>query len=432
MDNEDLDFSTYFAGFKRDKYKIYLCAIFFGLAALAFTYFVPPVYESSIVYIFPIKDSENAGGLGAVLGGGSSGSGPAMLIVKGLIEAKSTPEFVADHLPANLKSQVPEKDIEKSIKVVYDEDAAQLEIDTFWPKSKEISFELLQLVEMAMEHYNKGSYISIANQKAEMLASAVKDRDKELKKAENDVLVFQKKAKTVSDPANPFNTQYVSKLKDAQYQLDNIEHQIDITQSEVARMAGKALDMPTAIPQQEQWRNQLTAQEYVLSQLEVTDGPNAPAVVKQKADIEITKKNLVDAVQKYLNSVNLKVDSNLASLEANRLILTWQVDYLGTLAKAAPAEAVKLQNLVQEVLAREDALKNARMNYEQARLDADSTPVKWSVLVPGYIQDKPTNKKYGLYPLLGVVLGVAIGWIWSGRKQYVLLKKEVRTHSSSA
>lgn len=424
MNNEDLDFSAYLAGFKRDKFKIYLWAILFGGAALLFTILVPPLRQASIVYLFPVQEqSAAAQALGALVGGGPGSQDP-LLIVKGVVESRATTDYILHHLPPDLKGKMKRDQVEKAITVKYDDDKQQVEIDAYWFNNVDTAFTLLNLANDALNHYNKSAYFSVAAQKLQMLSKALAQKEKELKDEEKLVSDFQKHAKTVPDPTNPLSAgQYITKEKEAQFELDNVNHEIDIAQGEASKMASKALDMPTAIPQQQAWRTQLTMQQYQLAQLEVQSGPAAPAVVALKADIEVTKKNLLKEVQKYLESVNIKVDSNMAQLESNRLILEWQVDFLKTLSSAAPGEAIKFQDLLTEAMARADALKVTRMEYEQAKLDAEVSPVKWTVLVPAYKEDKPANKKYGLYTTLGVLIGLLFGWGFSARKEFVRLKR---------
>ncbi len=424
MNNEDLDFSAYLAGFKRDRWLIYLSALLVGTVVCVVTYILPTLWQSSVVFLFPVQEqSAAAQALGALVGGGGGGAQDPLLIVKGVVESRATTNYILQHLPPDLQGKVKRDVLEKSISVKYDDDKQQLEIDAFWT-SKKASLELLNLANEALKNFNQHAYFSVADQKLAMLGKALDEKDRDLKTEEKLVSDFQKHAKTVPDPTNPLSAgQYITKAKEAEYELDNVQQEIDIAQGEASKMAAKALDMPTAIPQQQAWRSQLTMQEYQLAQLEVQSGPSAPQVVALKADIEVTKKNLLKEVQKYLDSVNIKVDANMAQLEANRLILKWQVDFLKTLSSAAPGEAIKFQDLLTEAMARADALKATRMEYEQAKLDAEVSPVKWSTLVEPYTDDKPANKKYGLFGTLGVLVGLLLGWALSARKQYKLLKK---------
>jgi uncharacterized protein involved in exopolysaccharide biosynthesis len=145
-------------------------------------------------------------------------------------------------------------------------------------------------------------------------------------------------------------------------------------------------------------------------------------VVAKQKEINVTKSQLQSQIAKELTSINEKLDPNMASLEAKRLLLQYQHDLLLKMSNIAPKEAVDFQRLVREALAQADLYKDIRGRYETARIQAQVERAKWSVLAEPYILEGATNKTFVRNILLGVLLGLLATSLLLYRKQVLRLR----------
>ena len=163
------------------------------------------------------------------------------------------------------------------------------------------------------------------------------------------------------------------------------------------------------IPNTKPFRYKLIQLQYNLDVAQTTLGPLAPKVVALKREIDVTRQTLNEEISRYLQSVDVNLDANIATLEATRLTTKYQLDIASELAESAPREAVELARLAREVVILGDVSTNLRSKWEEAKIAADVDQVKWSVLEGPFIEDVPTNKHFVRNTAIGAIIGFLIG-----------------------
>jgi uncharacterized protein involved in exopolysaccharide biosynthesis len=159
------------------------------------------------------------------------------------------------------------------------------------------------------------------------------------------------------------------------------------------------------------WQRKLTDIEYKLRVARTTFAEEHPEVVRLKRVEKETQEQFQSDVKKYMSSVNKNVDPTIATLEAKRMLLEYQVSQARKLAKVAPEEGMQLARYVAEVLTLRKVSTTLRGQYEQAKLEAEISKVRWNVLDPPYIERKPVNKRYRVPVLTGAAAAFTISMI---------------------
>ena len=208
-----------------------------------------------------------------------------------------------------------------------------------------------------------------------------------------------------------------------------IGQQIKVALASAQKMSKVGLQLPTAIPNQERLREQLVSQQYQLDTKMTQLGANNADVRNLQAQIDVTKQLIEKEVANYVSAANQGIDPQLAQLFGQQVILKFQNDYLDSLAKAAPKEALDASRIFREIAMQEDAIKFIREKLEESKVNGLVNPTQWSVLVPTYTEDKPANKRFGLFGGLGAFVGYCIGCFLAIRKD---LKVRRRAESEKA
>lgn len=252
---------------------------------------------------------------------------------------------------------------------------------------------------------------SIGTKQADAMKKEVDKKEKEVIAAEEALLKFQKTLKTISDPTDPKSVSiYLETLQRLEVELGGVKEQLKIVRAQLAS-ATSDLKVPSAIPPVLAWQKKLSDIEYKLRVARTTFAEEHPEVVRLKRVEKETQEQFQSDVKKYMSSVNKNVDPTIATLEAKRMLLEYQVSQARKLAKVAPEEGLQLARYVTEVLTLRKVSTTLRGQYEQAKLEAEISKVRWNVLDPPYIERKPVNKRYRVPVLTGAVAAFTLSMI---------------------
>lgn len=389
----------------RGWFKIGLASIVGAGLAVGYTYVIKPVHGASTVLLMPIQEATAFNPLAAF-----AGVTDPIEILKGIVESRAAREYVAK------RTNLSKREIEEMVSVTPRKAQNQMAITTE-SENRDLALKVTKYSLEALSTLSATTNISLAQRQADLTEKAVDEKQKELQQAEDELIAFQKGTVTVPDPLTPFTgSAYMQRFRDVSMELKKVEQQLSVARKEAARRAEPAAEIPSGLPESERWRTRLVELEYQLRLAENQYGPQAPQVVKLKKDIDVTREQLQQAVQDYMASIRANIDPGIAQLEAQRLLLQWQKDYLDRMADAAPDEAVKFQRLLREVTSRTEVLKLVRARYENAKLDAEVDRVRWSVLVAPYLEEQPVNKKYVRNAAIGWFLAVLLSTFVIGRR----------------
>jgi uncharacterized protein involved in exopolysaccharide biosynthesis len=397
MDREELDLAPYIRAVLRRPWTLFICMLICGLLAAGLTYILKPTWRATAVLLMPM-DSGSSNPLASLV----KGDADPLQMLKGILESKASLDYLSE------RTGLMDRDVEKMMAVQMKKDENQL-IVSFSDKNQDRALAMTQDALQGLAAITAKANMSQADRQAQLLEDSLVQKNKELKAAEDRLLFATQHSQTYPDPTHPFNTDYLQKKKEAEYELGKVNQQIDVALNEARRLGRDAMSLPTAIPGQEQLRQNLIRQQYELDTNLTQLGPTNPKVRSLQGQIEVTKRLIRSEVAKYLKAAQGKVDPALAQLEGERLLLQWQNDYLAALSAAAPVEGLTAARMFREVDAQQDAVKLYREKFEEAKLQAAVDPTHYSLLVPPYIEDRPTNKRFGTYSAIGAGLGLLFG-----------------------
>ncbi|MFN3728935.1 MAG: GumC family protein [Fimbriimonadaceae bacterium] len=406
MDSKPVDLSVYLNHVWRDKFKVAMVGVVFAVIALLYTFFIPAEYRSVSVLLLPPSQGGSAGSLLSMFTG-SAGTANPVVTLQGVAMSRTTLEAVSK------KEGIPLAKVRDMVSVVPSIDSNQLGL-TVVSQNRDQALRVCEALLASLTRINQDTNVSINQLKAKALQDAVNAKQRELEAAQDRLVDFQRTTLTAPSPiGDTTGATMLARLRDVELELGKVQEQIRVARDTAQGQSQVAVSLPTGIAESEKWRNKLVELEASKRLLLQSKGPADPAVVKLEREIEETRVIAAEQIAKYVRSVNENVEGSLAGLVGQEQVLIWQRDYLRNLANLAPQEAAELQRLVAEVITQQEILRGIRVNYEQARVDAEVEPVNWTVLVPPYADPVPTNKNYRLNAIFGFVLGVLVGACWS-------------------
>jgi uncharacterized protein involved in exopolysaccharide biosynthesis len=413
MQEGSVDLRPFFSFVWKKKIPIGLGGLALGVIAFLYTYLLPPVWRAATVILLPQPMSGSSlPSAAAVLG---SDADP-LAIIQGIIQSHPAQKYVSEQTGMS----VPE--VLSQVAVTTNGPNQQVMV-TFDDRRKAYALKVVQSVLDILTELSGKTDVSQAATQARYYEEAVHKKAKDLADAEAAVLKFQQQTITAPDPSTPFSgTGYTRRLRDNEFDLQSTKQAIDVAKKQAALQGSSSSAVPTALTANQRWFRKLTDLQYELGVLDTRLGPQAPEVVAKQKEINVTKSQLQSQIAKELTSINEKLDPNMASLEAKRLLLQYQHDLLLKMSNIAPKEAVDFQRLVREALAQADLYKDIRGRYETARIQAQVERAKWSVLAEPYILEGATNKTFVRNILLGVLLGLLATSLLLYRKQVLRLR----------
>ncbi len=284
--------------------------------------------------------------------------------------------------------------------------------------NKALAEEVVRQSIRSLAYLARTNTVSVGSRQAKYLEEAIARRKDELDSAQRELARYVRDSRTVLDPSSPLsNAEYVRRFRDAQLELAKVEQQIGAVRDSATRLGGPTLEVPSGIPEIEAWRAKTAQAEYDLKVARSQYGEEAPAVVRAKQALEAARGSLRQEVSRYVQSVNQGITQKVADLVAQRTVLQWQVETLRRLADATPEEAVEFSKRLQRVQELTASLGLLQEQYEQAKAKAEVERVRWSLLTPPYVEDKPVNKSYTRNGLIGLLLGGLAGLFVSSRRR---------------
>jgi uncharacterized protein involved in exopolysaccharide biosynthesis len=150
-------------------------------------------------------------------------------------------------------------------------------------------------------------------------------------------------------------------------------------------------------------------------------------VVLLQRQLAVTLKQAQDEISKYVSGLKGGLNSELATLEAQRTVITWSKAFVKELVDAAPQEAVEFFKRYRNVQTLATVVTTLRGKYEEVKIDSEVDKVLWTVLDSPKTQKEPINKKYPKMAAIWFVLG-----LFGGSLLTLLIKRKqvfVVTHS---
>lgn len=417
MQTNELDLSEYGSAVRRARPAIVVFGILCGMIAVGLTAYSKPVYEVEASLLMATQ-SQQASSLTALLGKGDANP---LNVLKGIVRSRTAQERIAK------ATKVDIKDLEKALSVTTAADENQLVLNVKWKQDKNKAKDIADATIRTLEGMKREIGFSVANRQSTMLEKQIAEKEKSLDLAEKSVKDFQKVMKSPVDPTSPASiAELMKQRKQLESDLEALKIQISEAKKQAERVAGSSSDLPTGLPNAEEWRGRVVKAEYELRIAEVKLGPDAPDVVRLRRELQITRDRLQKEISNYLKSVSSNVDASIVQLEAQRIVLEWRVSSVQEMANAAPDEASELQKRLREVAALTQTLAALRQQYEIKKIE-EVGDVSWSVLEPPFFTDEePINKQFGRNGIVGFILGGFLG------VTFTILRQRGRSHRKAA
>lgn len=381
------------------------------------TWLPAPVYEAYSVLLFPGGAPSPIAGLAQSLGISLTGGGNVPLkMYRTVLESDRIRRLLSEQVGLTTRQ------LQQMTTLEEDPQASSIKIIVRHTDPLVAQKVAKQYID-ALATLNRELNLPLARGQVEFLERELALRNKQLREAEDRLLQFQRRAVYVEAPdgvsrdypaetAERYpvaNGTYARQLTDARLRLQQVMQQLEEARSLARRRAQNAENLPADIPSADQWRQKLTELEYELRVAEITYGPDAPSVVRLKRQVELTRQQLRQEIERYLQAVRLNLDPQLASLEMQRVGLEAQINALQRLAEQSPEDTLVLQRLTREVTTLSNIVQQLRVALEQARLEMSRDPNRWEVLEEGTLKERPVNKRWKLNLAIAVSGGVMVG-----------------------
>lgn len=401
MPSPDVDLTPYAKAARRNVWAILTVGLVFGLLGVAATAVIKPQWQAEASLLLASQDQAASSALSALVGRKEA---KPLAILKGIVRSRSALERVAK------EAGVDRELLEESLKVTTVDDANQLTLTIGW-KDKDQAIGLLQDVIDTLEAMRSEIGFTVANRQSKLIEQAIKKKEQELDTAESAVMAFQKRMKAPVDPTAPSTfADLMKSKKQLEADVKALASQIGQAKENALRL-GAAVELPSGLPNAQEWQTKLSKAEYDLQIAQVKFGPAAPEVVRLKREVEITREQLQKAVRKHIAAVSSNVDATIADLQAQKIVAQIRLDSVNAMVAAAPDEAKALNKLLREVAALTEVLASLRQQYELKKIEEIGN-VSWSVLeAPFLTQEDPINKQYARNGVLGFLVGclLAVG-----------------------
>lgn len=380
-----------------------------GVAAMAlYTLLVPPRWLAKAALLIPYD--ENAAtrlGLPAMV----QQAADPLSVLRGIVLSRSSLVRVSQATGLSVR------ELEERFDVQASPEDNQLLL-ACQHTNRALAEEVVRQAIRSLAYLARTNTVSVGSRQAKYLEEAIARRKEDLDAAQRELAQYVRDSRTVLDPSSPLaNAEYVRRYRDAQMELAKVEQEIAAMRDSATRLGGPTLEVPSGIPEIEAWRAKTAQAEYDLKVARSQYGEEAPAVVRARQALEAARQSLRQEVGRYVQSVNQGVTQKVADLVAQRTVLQWQADTLRKLADATPEEAVEFSKKLQRVQELTASLAFLQEQYEQAKAKAEVERVRWSLLTPPYVEEKPVNKSYTRNGLIGLLLGGLSGLLVSNRRR---------------
>lgn len=398
--NEELTVSDLAAIIWKRKGLVTALTLFGAISAFAYTSLSAPRWQARAALLLPITESGGGGGAIAALVG--QGATSPLNVLEGVVSSRKSVNRVAE-----LTGTDPEK-LEDQLSAKGDAPSNQLVI-TAEDGSSEKALQIVRSSIHVLTGLTKELGLSVAVRTKKEIETALESKKAELKKAEEAITAFQKAAKTVPDPEAPYSGgAYIKVYSEAKLELTKVQKQLAAAKEVATNALGKPFDLPTGLPDQELLRQKLVDKENQLQVARIHFGENAKEVIVLRKEVEAMRDSLKSELSRRVQAISDGVDIKVAELEAQRILLTWQVQAFKQLADIAPVEAAEAIRLGREVQTLTEVVSQLRTSFEKARIDADVDKVRWTVLEDPFVVKPALNKRFVRATAFGGALGFLI------------------------
>lgn len=376
----------------RRNWRVVLGAGLLGSAlTLGYTFLIPPVYRAESVLLIPPSTSPALPG------------GPTQVnILRGLALSRPMLENIAKDVRST-----PEK-VEDKLDVKAEGAKSQLVLAA-QTATKEESLAIVSSMAKWIEPISSSASLTPAGRRAAELKETVDSRKEELKEAEAQLADFSSKAATQTNPEDPSGiVEYRQQLR----QIELAQGEVEIKLREAkgrAKAAGQNSSLPSDLSGTIGARQKLLDAQIAFEIANRKFGEDNPERIKAKEALDAAQAAFQSEVRSQILSAQEGLSSDIAAMEAERLMLGIQADFWRNLTQKAPDEAIKLMRLSFEVESLAGAVKLLEKRYSIALQESEVEGIRWSVLQAPTVLPDPINKDFGLNGALGLGLGLFVG-----------------------
>lgn len=390
------------------------------ILGIAYTLFAPAIWEAKSTIVFPVRTPSLLGagsfeqtGLAATLGGGPT----PLKIFAGMLDSERALEIVCKETGVTRRKlmemvSIQEHGTESSISI----SARNVDADL----AKKIVTSYLG----ALRTINNTIGKPLVSDDATVLKAQLDTQKVTLANSEKALLAFQQTALTAPSVATagsgkessvvPNAGKWGEMLRSLELQLVSLDSSIKDAEHRMNLITTSLKDLPASIPPVEKWRGKLIEQEYEKKIKELTLAPEAPELKKLNEAIAVTKTQLSSELEKYAKAANNgMVDTaglnRMPTYLTQRVALQAQIEAVSRLAKIAPAESIRLTQLMRDVTTQSAILQQLQAQYQLASLQSERDPNHWTVLDEPRVDDKAVNKSFSKNGILSLIAGCALG-----------------------
>ncbi|MFN7172474.1 MAG: GumC family protein [Fimbriimonadaceae bacterium] len=377
-----------------------ISVILAAIVGVLFVFFSPPVYRAQMT-LLTVTDSSAASGAALSAIRLASDAPDPQMVLKGMVLSNSSLTAISE------VTGVPRRQLESGLLLETYGQRAQVVIS--WTDSDgQLALRVIETTQETLADLQRKVAFNSARLEAENLEVAIRQKEAELTLAEAELTKFQQSLRAPIAPNDLSSiAEYTKQVQDLRLQLGAARRQLSQAERRANITADQAT-LPNSVPSAQIWRQRLADTEHQLRVAQITKGPMDPDVARLTEEVKETRSRLEKEVQEYLMSVRQGIDTSVASLQAQILVLEWQIAELEEIYRDAPKDAIELARLSREVQTLGEVLQRLRLQFEEARVRAEVDRVRWSVLDEPFLSDSPTNKSYvrtaGLFALAAGLL----------------------------
>ncbi|HWD38060.1 MAG TPA: hypothetical protein VG944_04375 [Fimbriimonas sp.] len=381
---------------KRYKWTYILVSIVLVAAASLYTMTLKPIYGASALLLFK-PTAEQIPEL-IVL---RDRAGP-MFVVKGVLETDLANVWIAK------AANIPDPEykgadlVDKVLNDNPDSLTQQLEIRCDDLDSSEQNMKLVKAALNYLDQKQKQLSFSAAAQQAEEYGKTLREREADLRLAEERLRDYVQQMKT-----GPDTSVYLQHVEELQEQYGSAKEGLDKIRATAKTSIEDATKLPSAVPSIEAMRSNLINSETILQGYLKDYGPAAPQVIAQEHTVKTQHDAIIAEAKRFMESMHKDIDPLTADYAAKFAVAKWQLDHAKKLANIAPQEAMVFARLGREVDASGKIVEALRAKYEEFRIEAHVQDIQWLRLDDTHPDRKPNNKNFLKNGLLALVAALA-------------------------
>lgn len=397
--------------------KLIGCAFGGSVLAIVYVASLAPSYRAEAVIILPGAGTSQVSSVAQQLGISIPREGSSIQMFKAILESNSALDFVAQGIGR------PAKQVKDVLSLEDDIRANTISLVAS-DRDKDVALKLLNLRIDALRKINYRVILPSKNSELSNLNQEIARTKGMLKKAENELLAFNREAST--SPTVVSGTSVV--VLPASYKEDAQQLRLDLSKARRERefLRGKVLDnakasgtLPTISPVDDKWRTTLSNLDYELEiarQRYLDSSPEVRQILGRK---QAAEQSLRRDVQKYVLSAKkgLMDPTDLVKAEAAVVGAEAELSATERLAARAPYDAMRFQQLSRNVAMLTKQLEQLTQLQRQSEMEQSADPNRWEILDAPHVDPNPSNKRYVRFGGLGLLLGAIVGAFLAFKKK---------------